>query len=200
MIDEGLESRIDQLIENAFSQFKAKPLSRDVGNQKNIEEKLQSLTDLPKGWDGYKAEGVNPANADFAAKILSVLPKNTPAPQIVPGTGGDLQIEWHTETIEIEIHIMSPDAVDVWVSSGEDDGVEFKLTTPNLFIFYQIVLDWRASGYIAPWPFLREPLVQGSSLLDFLVADKIDKEAIQFLGARLTMREADWSDLSDPFQ
>lgn len=97
-----------------------------------IEEKLQSLINLEKGWDGYDAEGVSFSNAHFAAKVLeAILLSNTPLPQIVPGTNGDLQIEWHTENLEIELHVISPYEVDAWISNRDtdEDGEEHRFTS-----------------------------------------------------------------------
>jgi hypothetical protein len=55
------------------------------------------------------------SNAHFAASMLvSACPLETPEPQIVPGPNADLQIEWHTETTDIELHVNAPYDVDAW--------------------------------------------------------------------------------------
>ncbi len=44
-------------------------------------------------------------------------------PSIIPGFNGDLQIEWHVEGIDIELHIIAPNQVKAWhctPSTGED--------------------------------------------------------------------------------
>lgn len=46
--------------------------------------------------------------------LASACPLDAPAPQIVPGPNGDLQLEWHTEAMDIELHIRAPYDVDAW--------------------------------------------------------------------------------------
>ena len=61
-----------------------------------VTERLQELRRLPDGWDGYAGKPVSLVNAITALRILEViLSDDAPPPQIVPGPGGDLQIEWH---------------------------------------------------------------------------------------------------------
>lgn len=69
----------------------------------------------------------------------------------------------------------------------------------RLFTLSEVARNWRNAGYVKPGDFLREPLLNGASLFDLLVADAIDQEAIQFLGARLTMSQLDTFDVSNPF-
>lgn len=100
-----------------------------------VEDRLEHLQRLEFGWDGYKGEPVSFSNAYFALNIIeAVCIGGTPPPQIVPGTGGDLQIEWHTDAIEIELHILAPNKVEAWIRNSEtgDDGKELPLT--NNFI------------------------------------------------------------------
>src|SRR5688572_22784827 len=73
-----------------------------------IMERLQHLVNLETGWDGYQGEAVSFENANFALKVLEVVCSNgSPAPQIVPGTAGDLQIEWHNRVADVELHVMA---------------------------------------------------------------------------------------------
>jgi hypothetical protein len=59
--------------------------------------------------------------------------------------------------------------------------------------------NWKSSGYPNISIHLRVPMVKGMSLFDLLMAEKIDAEAIQFLGARLALRDSDSLDIQDPF-
>jgi hypothetical protein len=86
---------------------------------------------LPVGWNGYGAGPVNFNTANFALRVLeSVCSSDTPAPSIVPGSSGDLQIEWHLETGDIEIHIRAPYDVHAWCETVETGrgGGEAQLT------------------------------------------------------------------------
>jgi len=72
------------------------------------------------------------SNASFAKSLLwSACPIYTSPPQVVPGQNGDLQLEWHGETSDIEIHIRAPYDVDAWRTSPEtiDVGEEVHLTS-----------------------------------------------------------------------
>jgi hypothetical protein len=51
------------------------------------------------------------------------------APQIVPGSRGDLQIEWHTPTTTIELHVKAPNIVSAWrETEANPDGEEIRLS------------------------------------------------------------------------
>jgi hypothetical protein len=94
--------------------------------------RLNELVRLPRGWDGYSAEPVSFANAQFALRMLeTIVPANAPAPQIVPGASGDLQIEWHTLNGDLELHVQAPNQVHAWWADahGAPDGEELRLTT-----------------------------------------------------------------------
>lgn len=105
-------------------------------------ERLDELCKLPTGWNGYSAPPVSFLNANFAASMLaSACPGNTARPQIVPGPNGDLQVEWHTHSSDIELHVRGPYDVQAWrlaTSTGED-GEEVHLTAD-----FKIVADWLA--------------------------------------------------------
>jgi hypothetical protein len=54
--------------------------------------------------------------------LEAVCGPDTPGPQIVPGVDGDLQIEWHTSTAVIELHVISANHVHGWrqLNDGSD--------------------------------------------------------------------------------
>ena len=80
-----------------------------------VESRLRELKNLDKGWDGYDALPVNQGVANFAMSLLNsaCLPCH-PAPKIVPGIAGDLQLEWHNKKGDIELHVLAPNKVDAW--------------------------------------------------------------------------------------
>ncbi len=94
-----------------------------------VNTRLEKLKNLEQGWDGYRGKPVSLENANVAIEILKriLLSPNSPAPQIVPGVNGDLQMEWHTHAIEIEIDVLSPNNSQVWIRNQESypDGIEF---------------------------------------------------------------------------
>lgn len=79
--------------------------------------KLNALRRLTYGWDGYRGVAVSYENTYFAAQLLSqICGADTPTPAIVPGSAGDLQIEWHTVHGDLELHIVKPYDVRAFVS------------------------------------------------------------------------------------
>ena len=80
-----------------------------------VQARLQELIRLENGWDGYEGQPVGFGNAVFAVRVLeSICVGDTPAPSIVPGSAGDLQLEWHLPGGEIELHVRAPNDVHAW--------------------------------------------------------------------------------------
>lgn len=106
-----------------------------------VVTRLDELCMLEKGWDGYSAPPVSFSNAHFAMSMLtSACPPNTPVPQIAPGSSGDLQIEWHTEHADIELHVTGPNSVFAWrMVQGPPSIVEDEL---HLKTDFKVVAKW----------------------------------------------------------
>lgn len=122
----------------AFSSFLVQSTQHDW--HKAVRSKMDELCSLPVGWDGYSAPPVSFSVAYFAMSVLAlVCPLDAPAPQIVPGPNGDLQIEWHTHDADIELHVRHPNEVVAWRLSPvtPSDGEEVRLTTD-----FKIVAKW----------------------------------------------------------
>ena len=112
---------------------RSRKVNDEKGNRWNDEVtvRLQNLIRLASGWDGYQGRPVSFVNANFAYQMLnSICGPETPAPQIVPGAAGDLQIEWHTLRGDIELHVRGPNDVHAWraISGSDPDGKELNLT------------------------------------------------------------------------
>ena len=89
------------------------------------------VQDLKQGWDGYIGLPVSLENATFALRMLeAVCGTKASTPQVVPGSSGDLQIEWHTLKGDIELHVISPNRVRAWRQwvGGDEDGESLDLT------------------------------------------------------------------------
>jgi hypothetical protein len=105
-----------------------------------VKKRLEDLIQLPDGWDGYKGVHVTFENANFAFRVLdAICGSETRMPQIVPGTLGDLQLEWHTLQGDLEIHIKGPNNVHAWraMAGGDPDGENLDLT-----VDFSIVAQW----------------------------------------------------------
>lgn len=80
-----------------------------------VVARLEELIRLESGWDGYEGQPVGFGNAVFALRMFeSISAVDTPAPAIVPGSSGDLQLEWHLPAGEIELHVRAPNVVHAW--------------------------------------------------------------------------------------
>lgn len=99
--------------------------------QATVKDRLEQLIRLEEGWDGYTGFPVSFDNAMFAFRMLeSICRRDTPAPQIVPGASGDLQIEWHTQFGDIELWVRGPNNVRAWHEITETQiDEELDLTT-----------------------------------------------------------------------
>lgn len=80
-----------------------------------VKARLDKLVDLKIGWDGYQGRPVTFQNAYFAMQMLeSACQPDALTPQIVPGSDGDLQVEWHLRGGDIELHVRAPNDVYAW--------------------------------------------------------------------------------------
>lgn len=98
---------------------------------KELANRFQSLTELQRGWDGYDGRPVSFACATFAANLIERLyESDVPAPNLVPGSDGTLQIEWHRNNYDVEIDVLGPFKVNAYrynqLTEKED---EFTLDT-----------------------------------------------------------------------
>lgn len=71
-------------------------------------EAVGDLLTLPAGWNSYAAKEIAPQSAVRAIRLLAdVIGPATPAPAVVPRVQGGIQLEWHTESIDVEVYIDS---------------------------------------------------------------------------------------------
>ncbi len=89
-----------------------------------VHDRLEKLVRLKKGWDGYSGQPISISMAFFTVDVLRQICKVTDsAPSIIPGGSGDLQLEWHTNRGDLEIHIIAANEVVACraLASGEVD-------------------------------------------------------------------------------
>lgn len=98
---------------------------------RSLEERLNELTALSRGWDGYFGRPVSFSTASFAANILEkICDEKVPSPSLVPGSDGSLQIEWHCKGYDIEIDVISPGQVVAYrrdCETGHEEERELRL-------------------------------------------------------------------------
>ena len=137
------------LVTSAFSarqSREATPLTRTPGRllvsdpdrkwREPVTERLKFLVEkLEPGWDGYNGRPVSLLNAWFTLRMLEATCGDTaPTPQIVPGSAGDVQIEWHTATTDIELHVRAPNDVHAWRGKHGDEAEGEELFLENDFL------------------------------------------------------------------
>jgi hypothetical protein len=101
---------------------------------------------LPKGWDGYSGIPVTFTCAVFAASLLERLyVDGVPVPQLVPGSDGSIQIEWHVNGYDVELDVLAPYEVSaVRRSLATNDVDEVELQTD-----FTALIGWIAALRIA---------------------------------------------------
>lgn len=74
------------------------------------------LLQLRDGWNSYDARPINPAAVAAALQLLvSVMAPETPAPLLIPTNRGSISLEWHMHGIDLEVRIVEPDQLDVYL-------------------------------------------------------------------------------------
>jgi hypothetical protein len=96
---------------------------------KETEETLRGFTTLPEGWDSYRAMSIESHVVDAAIELLHrKVQHNILKPAIVPTNRGGIQIEWHTQGVNLEIEITLHGEIRLlYVNPEEDAEEEFEL-------------------------------------------------------------------------
>jgi len=93
-----------------------------------LKDRLDELTALPVGWDGYVGRPVSFQCAAFVASMLDRLCRDdVPAPYLVPGSDGTLQVEWHRNNFDVELDVLgvqNVEAIRVNHLTGEEEFLE----------------------------------------------------------------------------
>jgi len=76
-------------------------------NRSVIKDRLDALTRLASGWDGYQGAPVREENAKLLMDMLDVIKDDDCLISIVPSSDGGVQIEWHDRKLSIEIFILT---------------------------------------------------------------------------------------------
>lgn len=101
--------------------------------------RLDYLTSLDRGWDGYDGQPVSYTCASFAASIMeAVCVDHVPAPSLVPGSDGTVQMEWHMAGYDIEVLVRGINdviAVRYSYQTDEEEVVELKSD-------FSILVEW----------------------------------------------------------
>mgnify|MGYP006919319672 CR=1 FL=1 len=106
---------------------------------KELEDRFDELTSLPRGWDGYAGAPVSFNCAQFAANLIERLCVNSlPAPQLVPMPDGTVRLEWHMNQFDLEIDVLGPYNVLAYradLLTGEEEEIEIETD-------FSVLSDW----------------------------------------------------------
>lgn len=79
------------------------------------KSKLLELLKLPENWDSYGAHPIKLEAAVAAFELIALLMEDqTPMPSIIPTPKGNIQLEWHTRGIDLEIEVVSSTLLHVY--------------------------------------------------------------------------------------
>jgi hypothetical protein len=71
-----------------------------------IENALTKLRSLPTGWDGYRGIPVTEVvSRRVHALLAAILLPVGRYPSLVPGSRGEVQVEWHSYGVDLEIEV-----------------------------------------------------------------------------------------------
>jgi hypothetical protein len=85
---------------------------------------VQDLLKLPQGWNSYRARSIRPEIAAATEELLrNVAQANTPKPIVTPTVRGGIQLEWHTQGLDLEVECEAPDQFQVFFEDLRDNSV-----------------------------------------------------------------------------
>ena len=94
----------------AHSKTRIEELEAEVARLQELaamRARLEELTSLRVGWDGGRSDPVSVECAQIASDLIERLSTlGIPTPQLVPLSGGDLQLEWNQNEVNGEVRIM----------------------------------------------------------------------------------------------
>jgi hypothetical protein len=92
---------------------------------KETEDTLRGFATLPEGWDSYGAKSTEPRVVDAAIELLHrIVQHNTLKPAVVPTNWGGIQIEWHTQGVDLEIEITPQGGIRLLYDNPQEDAEE----------------------------------------------------------------------------
>lgn len=98
----------------------------------DAEQQLQLLVELPRGWDGRRAEPVTELAVKTVVLVLAeVMAGGTPSPQYFPLPDGGLQVEWHAGGHDIEVEVEGDGSLHVLSAEPEGTAVDAELAAAS---------------------------------------------------------------------
>jgi len=92
--------------------------------QANAVEKVCQLLELPEYWDSYQSPKIDPQLGMFVLQVLNnFMSAEISTPEIYPSSVGGIQLEWHIDSSDFELHIPEPYAYEFYLNdiAGEEE-------------------------------------------------------------------------------
>jgi hypothetical protein len=107
----GVAEWMVELENGQFTHFTER-FDDNVGWFDSTVQALKNMLSLAANWDSYGAPPIDPITLSSALEFLcDAIQDDTPAPSVVPTSHGGIQIEWHTQGIDIEVEFLSPTGI-----------------------------------------------------------------------------------------
>ena len=96
----------------------------------DLEIRIDDLTLLSEGWDGYDGHRVTLKVAEYAKEVISVIaPLTKLAPHVVPVPNGGIQFEWFGSLLEIELEVGPELSIAVYIEYFDvESPMEFEVS------------------------------------------------------------------------
>ncbi len=99
--------------------FQSDSETAESGSYKKFVKLLEELSHIrsdcsEEGWDGYNATPVSYAAIIDSAKLIQQLPKDIPAPELVPEPDGSIGLEWYIDQWHVLTLSVKGDAIIVF--------------------------------------------------------------------------------------
>jgi hypothetical protein len=107
----------------AYSRFRAEFSEPARKWQVEVTSQLTKYVQMKRGWDGYNTPAPTMDAAFFALVVLNqVMRPRTPIPHVVPSSVGGVQLEWHENQVDLELHITGPYECEMWFQDRTSEG------------------------------------------------------------------------------
>lgn len=93
--------------------------------------RIRRLMALGDNWNGYGERAVHDGALKRAVGVLGVIGVDGPCPDIVPTSGGGVQLEWTSADCEIEVEIPPVGLASVYVAESSGEESEFSAGARN---------------------------------------------------------------------
>lgn len=112
----------------AITNFAPKPSAVQLARKR-----FGTILQLEPGWDGPSSAAISRTATKVAQRILEPALSSVDdprAPFVVPCADGSLQMEWHTDEVEIELHVGFAGELTLW-THDRISGAEIELEGPT---------------------------------------------------------------------